>query len=879
MILERCEKIVVFRLRMVSAHFGRPNLRDWIIAPGMLAWLGLMIRFLLPLLLALPVPGDPVPGDPELPPWPDEAAGVRREMPAWPALEPESRPWLRWRWSAAGEAPADPLPTLREIAAAGFGGVEIVPAGPDPAGSWPSPGWIERLTLAAAACEELGLGFDLATQVGPAPSAPAGLDAAREQALVPVIEVATGGPVELDLPEGEIDGLGAWPRQGPPVGLFEFVDPETRQLRWEAPPGTWRLYGAIHHPAGGHLDPFSPEAMVGQLARLDDAFAAAAAPFPRARVLERTIASAGDWSPALVPAFRRLRGYDLLAELPALLGDATPGAVERVISDYRETLDDLRYETLLAWHEHSRSQGSLSRSLLAGDPGHPLDVHAVADIPGMLVSLEKEGPPPITAFFPGSAAHLTFKPLVQGCFRSDSKLTPARLKTAADRLWLAGVNQLLLDGRGTAETPAPLDPGTGLWRHLGAFAGYIDRCQSVLQTGAPDPDLLLYFPAHDFHVERGGLPDDPLERERWLAPSGFHRAATAFYEGGVGFDIVSDRLLRQAVVAEGRIILGGLTYAGLVLPEVDRLPETTATRLLDLARAGARLGVMGEWPRDVPGLPAPDIRRGTLVGAIQAMPDAAIVESPDPLDLAVRLGVTPEPMTRHGLRFVRRRHFEGHHYFLVHTGGRPLDEWVPLATPAAAVRLLDPRFPERSGFAEVRQTDSGPSLRLRLAPGESRILRTYREPPEADAAWKEFTPDREPVPIAGMWNVEFLEGDPVRPAAFATPVLGSWKTLADPAVAEFTGVARYTIEFELADPGDGHWQLDLGGVAHSAEIHLNGLPAGTAFAPPHCFDVGPMLRPGMNTLSIRVANLLAPDRPELPAGLLGPVRLIPLAGD
>ena len=594
-------------------------------------------------------------------------------------------------------------------------------------------------------------------------------------------------------------------------------------------------------------------------------------------MLERSVVTDADWSSALVPAFQRLRGYDLREHLPALLGDAAGGTVERVMGDYRETLDDLRYETLLAWHTRTRASGSLSRSLLAGDPGHPLDVHAVADIPGMIVEIGNEGPPPVTARFAASAAHLTFKPLVQGSFRTDRLLTPALLKATADRLWLAGANQLILDGRGTRETTAPLDPGTGLWRHLGSFTAYVDRCQSVLQTGAPHPDLLLYFPALDFHIERDGMPDDPAGRERWLEPTGFHRAARAYENGGVDFDIVSDRLLRQAVAADGRIILGGLSYAGIVLPEVRRLPETTATKLLDLARAGARIGVLGEWPRDVPGLPSPDIRRGTLIGAIRDMPDAAASESRDPLDLAAALGARIEAMAGHGLRFVRRSHADGHHYFVVHTGERQLDAWVPLATPAAAVRLLDPRFPGRSGFTDVRQSETGPSVRLQLAPGESRILRTYRDAREADTAWKELVPDRRPVPIAGIWNVEFLEGGPTRPGPVATPVLGSWKTLADPAVADFTGVARYTIEFEMPDPGEGHWQLDLGEVAHSAEIHLNGLPAGIAFAPPHRFDVGPMLKPGTNTLSIRVANLLAPARPELPAGLLGPVRLVPLA--
>ncbi|MCH7227396.1 glycosyl hydrolase [Haloferula sp. A504] len=828
-----------------------------------------MLR-LLPLLLVIPVLAE----DPELPPWPEDGPAEITPAREWPELDPESRPWLRWRWPASGELPADAEAVLKAVAAAGFGGVEVVPEGPDPAMLWPDPAWIERCRLAAETCAKLGMGFDLATQRGAIPETPN--DEGRETSLHPVITTVAAGPVDIALPEGTIDCLGAWPRQGAPIDLSDFVDLEAGRLIWEAPPGTWRIFGAIHQTAGRHLDPFSPAAAIDRLDRLDEAFLAAAAPLPRARTLERTRSTGADWSRELVPAFRRLRGYDLREELPALFGDATAGTVERLFSDYRETLDDLRYETLLAWHEHTRDRGSLTRSLLAGGPGHPLDVHAVADIPGTLIEINNGQLPPVTAKFAASAAHLTYKPIVQGSFRTDQLLTPALLKRTADHLWLAGANQLILDGRGTGGIRAPLDPGTGLWRHLPAFTAYVDRCQSVLQTGAPDPDLLLYFPAHDFHVERDGLPDEPVARSRWLEPTGFHRAATDFDRGGVDYDIVSDRLLRQAVVADGRIILGGLTYTGIVLPEVRRLPETTATKLLDLARAGARIGILGEWPRDVPGLPSPDIRRGTLVSAIQAMPDASVAEGSDAVELAERLGVTPEPMTREGLHFVRRSHADGHHYFVVHTGDRPIDEWIPLARPAASIRLLDPRFPERSGFTEVRQKDGVASVRLQLDPGESRILRTYREPQIADAVWKEFVADRDPLPIAGTWNIDFLEGGPVRPDSVASPVLGSWKTLADPAVASFTGVARYTIEFELPDPGEGHWQLDLGGVAHSAEIHLNGLPAGIAFAPPHRFDVGPMLKAGTNTLSIRVANLLAPGHPELPAGLLGPVRLIPL---
>lgn len=799
------------------------------------------------------------------------------EPAAWPELDARSRPWLRWHWPADAETEAATEAELKAIAKAGFSGVEMVTDGR--ASGWPGPGWVEHAKALAHACEELGLGFDLATQVGDAPTAPADLPDDGERGFAPFVTRVAGGPVDLEIPEGAIDCLGAWPPQGGPIDLIEFVDPETRRLRWDAPAGTWTIYGAIHLPEGPALDPFSPAAMLERLDRFEDAFITYDAPFPRARVLEQRHGSRADWSFELIPAFQRLRGYNLREKIPTLLGDATPGATERALSDYEETLDDLRYETLLAWHQHANAQGSLSRTLLAADPGHPLDVHSVADIPGTLVEATDQAAPLITTRFAASAAHLTFKPLVQGSFRSDSLLTPARLKTSADMLWLAGVNQLVLDGRSATRDRTALDPGGGLWRHLDAFTAYADRCQSVLQTGAPDPDLLLYFPAHDFHIERDGLPDEPAARERWLEPTGFHRTARAFDEGGVSYEIISDRLLRQAVATEGRIILGGLSFAGIVLPEVRRLPETTATRLLDLARAGARIGILGEWPRDVPGLPSPDIRRGTLIRALEQIPDGSLRESIDPLELATMLGIAPEPMAGHGLRFIRRHHADGRHYFVVNPTDQAIDARIALATPATAVRLLDPRFPERSGFTPVEQTDEGPTLRLALEPGESRILRSYYEDPPAGPAWKDHRPDRRPLPIAGTWNVEFLEGGPTLPEPFATPLLGSWKSLADPAVREFTGIGRYTIEFELSDPGDAHWQLDLGGVAHSAEIHLNGLPAGTAFAPPHRFDVTPLLQPGLNTLSIRVSNLRAPDRPDLPAGLLGPVRLLPLVED
>ena len=68
--------------------------------------------------------------------------------------------------------------------------------------------------------------------------------------------------------------------------------------------------------------------------------------------------------------------------------------------------------------------------------------------------------------------------------------------------------------------------------------------------------------------------------------------------------------------------------------------------------------------------------------------------------------------------------------------------------------------------------------------------------------------------------------------------------------------------------------LDLGKVCHAAEVWVNGQSVGARLWGPYVFDVSKALRPGMNELRIRVANLINNsygDKQE--SGLLGPVTL------
>jgi hypothetical protein len=79
----------------------------------------------------------------------------------------------------------------------------------------------------------------------------------------------------------------------------------------------------------------------------------------------------------------------------------------------------------------------------------------------------------------------------------------------------------------------------------------------------------------------------------------------------------------------------------------------------------------------------------------------------------------------------------------------------------------------------------------------------------------------------------------------------------------------------------GNVTLSLGRVVATAEVRVNGQPAGIRVAPPWRVDISKQVQPGENRIEVRVFNTLANHyltiptqyRGELTSGLLGPVML------
>jgi hypothetical protein len=850
----------------------------------------------------------------------------------WPAATPQNKPWTRWWWLGSGVDKENVSRELEAFAKAGIGGVEICPIyGAKGAEQrfidFLAPQWMEMLAHTTREGKRLGIGVDMTTGTGWPFGGPMVTPDMASRGLQRISKSVSGGNrISLKLPDGTLQTLRAFPESGDAVDLADQVQSDT--LTWKAPAGRWTIQGLVAKSriqkvkraapggAGDVLDPFSPEAFNQYARSFDQAFAGFSAPMPRAQFHDSFEYYGADWTPRLFDAFKAARGYDLRDQLPAFNGIGEPDVIARVRADYRETLGELHRGYLKAWHDWTRKHGGVTRNQAHGSPGNLLDHYAVSEIPETEIfrHVGEEQIPMLR--FAASAAHSNGGTLVSSesftWLGEHFQVTPEKLKEAADFVFLGGVNHLFFHGipYSPADAPWPgwlfyasthMGPNGGLWHDLPAFNGYLQRCQSILQDGAPTSDVLLYFPFHDgIHDGAEKLPLFTIHnQDKWLHSTPFYQTAMEMWNHGITFDFTSDDMLSRATVRDGAIILGSNKFKVLVIPGAKRLPLGTLEKIVQIARDGGRVIFQDGIPGDVPGFHDLENRR-KAAGELVANAKGQFVEvSGNILPALADHSVRRESMTGMGLRFVRRLSAEGFNYFIVNRSGKDFEGDLTLAVDYQSALVLDPWHPEQAGVV------TGKTIHLRLAPLQSTVIRTFTHKNVPGTPWTVAGTATSSIPLAGPWKLEFIQGGPVlpKPTELAAPV--SWTTLTDPAALNFSGTAKYSTAFDFTGSTDAKTSIDLGKVAHTARLHLNGKPVGNSWCPPHVVNLTGHLKPGRNTLVVEVTNLAANriadlDRRKIPwkqfheinfvnidyknfdastwpameSGLIGPVRLL-----
>ncbi len=895
----------------------------------------------------------------------------------WPEIKKETHPWIRWWWMGSAVNENDIAGSLNSYNKAGIGGVEIAPiygvkGNESQDIQYLSLRWMSMLNYTVKAASGLNMGVDLTNGTGwPFGGPQITPPYAASKLIVQTYHLTSGSTlsekIRVKEPKQEFAAfqfLTAYSDKGEVLQLDDKVGSDGT-LNWSPKAGNWDLYAVFNGKTrqmvkrsspggeGYSLNHFSKEALAKYLDRFDQAFNNKP-PGVRAFYNDSYEVYDADWSENFLSLFREKRGYDLRPFIKELISKEPSEHQARLKSDYRETMSEMLLENFTEpWTAWAHKYQGITRNQAHGSPGNLLDLYAAVDIPecetfgssyfpvpGLRrdsADIRNVDPDPVMLKFASSAAHVAGHNLTS-CetftwLTEHFKTSLSQCKPEVEQVFLSGINHVFFHG--TAYTPkeaswpgwlfyASVDftPNNSFWNHLPGLTSYITRVQSVLQTGKPDNEILIYWPVYDAWNNAKGM-DMPLKVHNiddWLHPSSFYKNVIQLQKKGYCLDFISDNLLKKASSVDGKVLTSaaGAPYKVLIIPKAEIMPLETLKKALQLAESGASV-IIQQLPADIPGLGNLDNRREQFKELLRSLSfsDAGddikvmnrgsgrIILSGDVQKALVYTGLYPEKLTEAGLQFIRRQDGTDKYYYLVNHTSEAVNREIPLNVKAGSVLIMDPQT-GASGAAAFSEAEDVTKVKVQMLPGEALILKASPVASPNVKAWLYLNKALNPIEVKGKWNLHFTDGGPSLPADRQLKQPEAWTSFSDSAATAFSGRAEYSISFSMPKVSAFEFVLDAGKVYESARIWVNGNDAGILWSIPYRTRIGRYLKPGKNTIKIEVANLMANrirymDRKGIewkkfkdinivdinykpldasswkvmPSGLDGPVRIIP----
>ncbi|MGA2531730.1 MAG: glycosyl hydrolase [Candidatus Aminicenantales bacterium] len=700
---------------------------------------------------------------------------------------------------------------------------------------------------------------------------------------------------------------------------------------WKAPAGAaWRVYAfnLYHHPGAdgstvNYID-----------SRLAPAFIKIALEPYAERLGDRLgksipgdfIDNEGDygwglaWSDTLDERYKERFGRDIRLWLPLSVDRDAEGLFARARWEWFDLVSDIYAETFRAvtdWHE----KRGMSTTAHFWEEGIQPQVSAVGDHLKMLRALTMAGQDCLgrkplrvhdfkeiesVAEFEGSRAATEL--MGAGAFEGTpwGTFNPAFLKQAVNAVTAWGMSHIIPHGvfttRKLTGNPWPPDwySESPMFPYLHMWTDFARRASFVNSMGHAAPDVLLWNPIESAWVQADA---EILDAEMWKfsgpEPGGqrineidriYAKAIDDLTAARVEFLVGDRHYLKQMEVRQGRLVRGDLSFRTLVLPAVDIMPLEAARKVVDFAKAGGRVYALAGLPTASAekGMGDPEMAR--LMGELTRQTTFAAVDEGGlaaligwkaaGLESPVRFAAGAFPMLQH------RRRIDGRDFYWLANNS---DEWqspeVAIAGARGAASIWDCETGDIRPMASDESRD-GSRLSLMFKPYEAFWLVFDPKGKAGAGTGKTGTPARRPeieviATVDGPWLVRYdakiqpvMEYPMTPPAGFAAGVekrLEDWKAWGLP---KFSGLLDYSKTISLENPA-GNIQLDLGKVCHAAEVWVNGKACGARLWGPHVFEVGEALRPGINEIRVRVANLINNSYGETAeSGLLGPVRMI-----
>lgn len=469
-----------------------------------------------------------------------------------------------------------------------------------------------------------------------------------------------------------------------------------------------------------------------------------------------------------------------------------------------------------------------------------------------------------------------------------------------------------------------------------AWIDYLARCQALLQMGKPVVDIAVF--TGEEVPRRSVLPDrlvstlpgifgkEKVEEEKKRLinegqplrqiPDGVnHSANMADPEdwidplNGYAYDSFNPDALMMMTVKNGRIVLpGGASYALLVIPGKHPMHQNSglmsvavAKKILQLVKEGATI-IMGKDYKQAIGLHEKDGDLKALMNELirQKNKKGRLIEAPYNNSSFGKLGLQKDVEiinNNHTIAWTHRKTADTDIYFISNQKDNGQLVTLSFRVTDKIPGLWNP-VTQQHNDVDTWKTEKGRTIiSIKLEANQS-VFVSFIKPTVKLKSDTKHERTSSTKPFSRDWVVKFdtSYGGPILPVVFDK--LKSWSEHPEPGIKYYSGATVYSNEFNWGRDDSKKVIIEIDSIFNIATVKVNGVDCGTLWTKPYSLEITNALKPGENKIEIEVSNtwhnrligdnLLPPgkrvtwttapfrlkNKPLLPAGLVGEVKLI-----
>ncbi|MEX2593932.1 MAG: glycosyl hydrolase [Anditalea sp.] len=644
-----------------------------------------------------------------------------------------------------------------------------------------------------------------------------------------------------------------------------------------------------------------------------------------------------NWCEDMFEQFKKRKNYDLAPYFPFILfkvgemGNAANedyGAnfsptlqqeIDRVRYDFEDVRVDLFKErfidTFVNW---CKENGVASRMQAYGRPCNPVEASMLIDIPECETWMA-----PSTGYefsdkdyrrgraytmsnkYVSSGAHLAGKKLISCEEMTNTGMvfnaSLEDIKIAGDQSILSGVTHSVLHGFNysppEAAFPGWVRYGTFFnerntwWPYFKNWSDYKTRLSAIFQQAEMQADIAILPPLADLSM-KFGFQRDPFPV--FAYPTYVNQVWEAIHQNGSGCDYITENIIQQASVKDGRLKYGSRSYKAVILIKVDSILPETANAIKKFTDSGGKLICIESAPSMSP--TNQKFSEENNFAAINILKDTNVENAgivPPPTEdfiswyhnIQQQFNLKPYVEINNPNRFVNQIYYKYEDLDIFFFSNYNAKEEHLLKTKFAVKNKKAWLWDAHTGrrFLYPLQ-DENNEFQIRLGPSESKLIVFDKEEKGETFNDQNFNKASSTI-IQGPWKI-WLNAVNGESSTLSLDKLIDFGQNED--LKTFGGTIIYENAFEASNQGSINY-LHLGETHGVAEIEINDQKIGVQWYGSPVHEISKWVNKGSNTIRIKLITTLGNHMKSLedngiaqnwtsyqsihPMGLLGPIRM------